>query len=169
MDEILALDQENIKFAKRKLRVQRCKSITTKKKTGKETLTSPSSPRKGKFTAGGTMTNPRSSHSTPIHVPTPGSMPRGDPNLGKQLEHLSKEERKREKAANMDRVARRLMKKQVKTAMAKNSKFATDTAGKERMRVRKKGTSGTPSSRKTKTKKPRVRSEANVAKRNMKK
>jgi nucleolar protein 12 len=101
-------------------------------------------------------------------------IPKGDPNLGKQLEHLSKEERKQEKAANADRVARRLAKKQVKATMTKGSlKFGGDGRGRERARVRTKGgesgASGGSSSRKTKAKKPRVRSEANLAKRNMKK
>ena len=172
MDEMLALEQGKIKFAKRKLRVQRCKatpsvSAPSKKKTEKGMPVSSSSPRKGKPTTGGTITNPRSSGPMPIHVPTPGSIPKGDPNLGKQLKDLSKEERKKEKAANADRVARRLAKKQVKAAMTKGSlKFGADGRGKERMRVRKSG--GSPFE-KTKAKKSRVRSEANLAKRNVKK
>jgi nucleolar protein 12 len=107
----------------------------------------------------------------PIHTPASGSIPKGDPNLGRQLEHLSKEERKKEKAANADRVARRLAKKQVKAAMVKeSSKFGGDGKGKERVRVRKKGGgSGGFLPGKTKAKKSRVRSEANLAKRNMKK
>lgn len=115
--------------------------------------------------------DPSSSGSTFTRVPAPRSVPKGDPNLGKQLEHLSKEERKREKAANADRVARRLAKKQVKAAMTKEkSKFGEDGRGKERVRVRKKGgASGASSSGKAKAKKPRVRSEANIARRNMKK
>jgi nucleolar protein 12 len=172
VDEVLALEEGKIKFAKRKLRVQRCKAITSastssKKKTEKGIPGSSSSPRKGNIATGGTITNPRSSGSTPIHAPTLGTIPKGNPNLGKQLKHLSKEERKKEKAANADRVARRLAKKQVKAAMAKeSSKFG---GGKERARVRKGGGSGGSLSGKTKVKKPRVRSEASFAKRNMKK
>lgn len=180
MDEILALEEGKVKFAKRKLRVQRCKATTltstpSKKNTEKGVPVSSSSPRKSKTTTtGGVVTNPRSSGPTPIRVPPPGSIPKGDPNLGKQLEHLSKEERKKEKAANADRVARRLAKKQVKAAMTKeSSKFGVDGRGKERVRVRKKvggpGASGGPSFGKVKAKRPRVRSEANLAKRNMKK
>lgn len=176
MDEVLALEQGKVKFAKRKLRVQRCKATTSsstpsKKRPESGVPTSSTSPRRGKTSSGGTITNPRSSGSTLIRVPTPGSVPRGDPNLGKKLEHLSKEERKKEKAANADRVARRLAKKQVKATMAKeSSKFGGDGKGKERVRVRKKGGApGGPSSGKTKAKKSRVRSEANLAKRNMKK
>ena len=175
MDEILALEQGKVKFAKRKLRVQRCKTATlasmpSKKKTEREVPGSSLSQRV-KTSTGGTVTNPRSSGSTLIRVPTPGSVPKGDPNLGKKLEHLSKEDRKKEKAANADRVARRLAKKQVKAAMTKeSSKFGGDSKGKERVRVRRKGGApGGPSAGKTKVKKSRVRSEANLANRNMKK
>jgi len=178
VDEVLALEQGTIKFAKRKLRVQRCKATTSsstpskKTKTEKGVPTPSSQPHRGKPATGGTITNPHSSGLMHIRVPTLGSMPKGDPNLGRQLEHLSKEERKKEKAANADRVARRLAKKQVKAAMMKeSSKFG---AGKERVRVRKQGGRSGPqsagsSSGKAKAKKPRVRSEANLAKRNMKK
>ena len=176
MDEILALEQGKVKFAKRKLRVQRCKSTPSastpsKKKSEKGVPGSSAPPQRGKTVTGGTITNPRSSRPAPIRVPTPGSVPKGDPTLGKQLEHLSKEERKKEKAANADRVARRLAKKQVKAAMAKeSSKFGVDGRGRERVRVRKKdGGPGGWSSGKAKAKKPRIRSEANLAKRNVKK
>ena len=171
MDEILALEEGKVKFAKRKLRVQRCKGITSASKSSRKKVEKASSPQKSKIATGGTITNPRSSGPTPIHIPTPGSIPRGDPNLGRQLEHLSKEDRKKEKAANADRVARRLAKKQVKAAMVKDSsKFGGDGRGKERVRVRRQGGgSGGLSSGKTKAKKPRVRSEANLARRNMKK
>ena len=175
MDEILALEQDNVKFAKRKLRVQRCKTINSssvlaKRKIEKGTAASFSSLRKGRTATGGTIMG-KASGPTSARVPDPRSIPKGDPNLGKQLEHLSKEERKREKAANADRVARRLAKKQVKAVMTKEAlKFGGDGRGKERVRVRKKGgASGAPSSGKMKAKKPRVRSEANIAKRNTKK
>ena len=172
MDEIFALEEGKIKFAKRKLRVQRCKGITSASKSSRKKTEKASSPQKSKIATGGTITNPRPSGPTPIHTPAPGSIPRGDPNLGKELQHLSKEERKKEKAANADRVARRLAKKQVKAAITKeSSKFGVDGKGKERDRVRKRqgGGPGGLSSGKTKAKKPRVRSEANLAKRNMKK
>jgi hypothetical protein len=71
-------------------------------------------------------------------------------------------------------VARRLAKKRVKSAMTKeSSKFGGEVRSRERVRARTKGggsgDSWGSSSRKTKAKKPRVRSEANLAKRNMKK
>lgn len=172
MDEVLALEQDKIKFAKRKLRVQRCKSTTStttaKRKAGRGTVVSPASLQKDETVTGRKTINPPSFNSRSARVATPRSMPRGDPNLGKQLENLSKEDRKRKKAANADRVARRLAKKRVKAAMTKEkSKFGGDGRGKERVRARKKG--GAPSSGKTKAKKPRVRSDASIAKRNMKK
>jgi nucleolar protein 12 len=167
VDEILALEEGKIKFAKRKLRVQRCKATTSssvlaKRKVEKGTA---ASLREGKGI------NPPSSGSTSTRTPASRSIPKGDPNLGKQLEHLSKEERKREKAANAERVARRLAKKQVKAAMTKEkSKFGGDGRGKERVRVRKKGrASGASLSGRPKAKKSRVRSDANIAKRNTKK
>ena len=179
MDEILALEQGKVKFAKRKLRVQRCKAITSastpsKRKAEKSIPASSSSSQRGETAIGGTITNPRSFGPAPTRVPTPRSVPKGDPSLGKRLEHLSKEERKKKKAANADRVARRLAKKQVKAAMTKKSlKFGGDARGKERVRVRKKGggpgASAGQSFGKAKAKKSRVRSEANLAKRNMKK
>lgn len=154
--------------------MQRCKATTssstpTRGKTEKKAAAASPSSHNGKTVTVGTIVKPRSSGSTVIQIPTPGSIPKGDPNLGKQLEHLSKEERKKEKAANADRVARRLAKKQVGVAMAKGKlKFGGD--GRERVRIRKKGgTLGAPSSRKTRAKKTRVRGEADVAKRNMKK
>lgn len=140
-------------------------SVQTKRKIERGTSASSSPLRKGKGTG-----RP-SSASSSIRTTAPSSIPKGDPNFGKQLEHLSKEERKREKAANADRVARRLAKKQVKAAMTKGKlKFEGEGSGRERVRVRKKGgTPGASSSGKTKAKKSRVRSEANVVKRNMKK
>ena len=173
MDEILALEEGKIKFAKRKLRVQRCKAVTSstvpaKRKTEKGTAVSPSSLWKSKTPTGGTITDRLSSGSSST---TPKAIPKGDPNLGKQLEHLSKEERKREKAANADRVARRLAKKQVKATMTKDKfTFGGGGRGKERVRGRKQGgVPGTSLSWKMKAKKTRVRSEANIAKRNIKK
>jgi nucleolar protein 12 len=175
VDEILAIEPDKTKFAKRKLRVQRCKAIasasTTVKKVTEKGTTMSSSPQRRRSATSGTIANARPSGATPIRVPIPWSIPKGDPNLGKQLEHLSKEERKKEKAANAERVARRLAKKQVKAGMAKGkSKFETDGKGKERARVRKKGgaSRAAPSGKMT-AKKTRARSDASLTKRNMKK
>ena len=90
-------------------------------------------------------------------------MPKGNPNLGAQLVHLSKAERKAAKAVDPDRVARRLAKKKARNSLRVPEK------GKDRVRVRKntgepKG-AGAPARRK----KSRVRSEKSVEKRNIKK
>ncbi len=82
VDELLALEQDKLKFAKRKLRVQRCKSSPGTKQvvTHKERI--------------------------PAVV-----VPKGDPRLGEKLSGLPKEERKQIKSSDADRVARRLAKK----------------------------------------------------------
>ena len=104
----------------------------------------------------------RGAHS-PSTKPTLKAVPKGDPNLGAQLAHLSKAERKAAKAVDPGRVARRLAKKKARNAMH------VPEQGRERVRVRKstaehKG-AGAPSRRK----KSRVRSERSVEKRNTKK
>lgn len=94
--------------------------------------------------------------------PTPKAIPKGNPNLGAQLAHLSKPERKAAKAVDPDRVARRLAKKKARNSLRVPEK------GKDRVRVRKntaepKG-AGAPA-----RKKSRMRSEKSVEKRNTKK
>lgn len=146
MDEVLALEPDKLKFAKRKLRVQRCKNIPG----GSVSLNTAASgpPRK------------------PVNSSTP-VVPKGDPSLGEKLVHMSKEERKQAKAADADRRARRMAKKKARMTLAKQGVSPKDK-NKERVRkpatVRKEGGS---SSRKTK--KGRIRSEKSVAKRNAKK
>lgn len=58
-------------------------------------------------------------------------MPKGYPNLGAQLVHLSKAERKAAKAVDPDRLARRLAKKKARNSLRIPEK------GKDRVRVRK--------------------------------
>jgi nucleolar protein 12 len=60
-------------------------------------------------------------------IDIPSSIPKGDPSLGKRLEHLSKEERKKRKALDADRIARRLAKKRVKAAVEKAGGNHRDT------------------------------------------
>ncbi|KAJ6631356.1 hypothetical protein B0H10DRAFT_2427276 [Mycena sp. CBHHK59/15] len=92
VDEILSLaktdeGQAKLKFAKRKLRVQRCRAV-------KPTAASPAAPK---------------SKST-----YPGTPPkRGDPTLGARLAHLDKDARKAAKKADPDRVGRRAEKKKL--------------------------------------------------------
>lgn len=146
MDEILALESGQLKLAKRKLRVQRCKSIP----------------------------NATSIKNVPPSKPTQASnrapvppVPKGDPSLGEKLVKLTKEERKRVKAADADRVARRMAKKKARMVLAKQG---VPLQSKQRERVRKTGTTKNPDGvPRKKTSKGRVRSEKSIAKRNMKK
>ncbi|KAH8977973.1 hypothetical protein EDB86DRAFT_3067481 [Lactarius hatsudake] len=86
-----------------------------------------------------------------------------NPNLGMQLAHLSKAERKAAKAVDPERVARRLAKKKARNVLQVLEQR------KDRVRVRKNTTEhkgvGAPARRK----KSRVRSERSVEKRNTKK
>jgi len=113
VDELLALEEEKLKFAKRKLRVQRCKTVPGEREV--------STQKKSRGPA------------TPAVV-----IPKGDPRLGEKLAGLPKEERKQLKSSDADRVARRLAKKKARMSMkpgvGKNSK----TDGKVRKRVRSK-------------------------------
>ena len=63
----------------------------------------------------------------------PARAPKGNPELGAKLAHLPKEERKKAKAADADRVARRLAKKRAKALAEKGVKSKGD-----RERVRKR-------------------------------
>lgn len=61
-------------------------------------------------------------------------LPKGDPSLGEKLAGLSKEERKKRKSADPDRLARRLAKKKLRMVVPPAGK----TLKKERDRVRSK-------------------------------
>ncbi|KAH9162167.1 hypothetical protein EDB89DRAFT_2026774 [Lactarius sanguifluus] len=154
VDEILALEPGKLKFAKRKLRVERCKTLPG-------VLGRPSS---GVTTATTTSTTPpsRGTHSQSSR-PTPTPVPKSNPNLGTQLAHLSKAKRKAAKAVDPERVARRLAKKKARNALQ------VPEQGKDRVRMRKNTTEhkgvGAPARRK----KSQVRSERSVEKRNTKK
>src|SRR6266404_1174100 len=103
------MEAGKLKFAKRKLRVQRCKggSQTDRGAKGNKKGTAPSDPAQK-------------------HV-------RGDPNLGERLKGLSKEERKEAKKGDAIRQARRLEKKKAKATLEK----AMSGKEKERVRTRK--------------------------------
>jgi hypothetical protein len=66
----------------------------------------------------------------------PVSMPKGDPSLSAQLASLSKEERKRAKAADADRIARRAAKKKAKMTMMKGVVKGTKEGVDSEQRVR---------------------------------
>lgn len=149
VDEILALEELKLKFAKRKLRVQRCKTLP-----GSSVKVKPTP--KGKVGKDGKPVKPR---SAPVVVP------KGDPTLGERLAHLPKVVRKQAKAADGDRIARRLAKKKARMAMGP-PKGDVDS----RDRSRKSGAAkkdGVNTGKKTA--KPRVRNAKNAAARNAKK
>ncbi|KAI0667613.1 hypothetical protein C8Q78DRAFT_993946 [Trametes maxima] len=133
VDEILALEEGKLKFAKRKLRVQRCKTLpggpklTAAKSARPSKLSKPSHPGASAPSTAG-PSKPRAPQLVPVRVP------RGNPALGAQLAGLPKEERKRAKAADPDRLARRLAKKRAKALAEKGVKSRGD---RDRERVRK--------------------------------
>ncbi|EIN12798.1 hypothetical protein PUNSTDRAFT_131036 [Punctularia strigosozonata HHB-11173 SS5] len=158
VDEVLALEPERLKFAKRKLRVQRCKAPGSGK-TGDGRQTRPD--RQAKPTEPSLK---RSVSKTRLSG-TPIVVPKGDPSLGEKLSHLPKEERKQAKAADEARVQRRLAKKLAKNAMVKS------TTGKDKERIRKRPSTKTNAGGAAKEvkKRSRIRSEKSLQKRNVKK
>ena len=104
----MALEETKLKFAKRKLRVQRCKTLPGSKLA--------------------VTTTPKSKKQTPTAI----VIPKGDPSLGEKLAGLSKDERKQHKSTDADRVARRLAKKKARMALAPGVGIVKD-----RKRVRK--------------------------------
>ncbi|KZO90097.1 hypothetical protein CALVIDRAFT_507275 [Calocera viscosa TUFC12733] len=148
VDHILAADAEQLKFAKRTLRVQRCKVAPSTKST----------PVKGPRPSSekGEKTHKQKSDRTPVEVP------RGDPSLGERLAGLDKEARKAAKATDQDRLARRLAKKKARAALQKGPGAADLDRGKRERKPVKNHGKGTAT-------KPRMRSDRAIAKRNQKK
>jgi nucleolar protein 12 len=110
VDELLALEEEKLRFAKRKLRVQRCKTVPGDK----------------------LQVNPK----TRV-VAAPLVIPKGDPALGERLAGLPKDERKQLKSSDADRVARRMAKKKARMAMSSRvEKWKPKDKGKNRKRER---------------------------------
>jgi nucleolar protein 12 len=155
VDEILAMDEAKLKFAKRKLRVQRCKTVPG------SSITSTLRPTTGDSKSPVSV-KPRAP-AVPISVP---SIPKGDPSLGGKLAHLPKDQRKQIKSADADRVARRLAKKKARNVLAKEG---VKLQVKDRDRVRKTTAVKKAFIPRKKESKGRVRSEKSVAKRNIKK
>ncbi|KAL5483040.1 NOP12_3 [Sanghuangporus weigelae] len=146
VDEVLALEAERLKFAKRTLRVQRCKALPS---TGSKQQAPPEK----------TIL-----HASPkTHSPAVSrSLPRGDPALGERLAGLPKEARRQAKATDSTRVARRLAKKKARMALEQ-----TEHSSKRlRERKDKKVKSVVNTGRKGKK---RERSERNLERKNVKK
>jgi len=168
VDELLILQPTQLKFAKRKLRIQRCKTLPGAKlsssvKSSLKTLPSSS-------TTTSTIKPKKPQHE--ITSTTPITIPKGDPSLGTRLASMSKQDRKAAKLADADRVARRLAKKKARMAMSTKKDLASVESGrssgqkKVRVRVRKDGVKAKGAQG---TKKVRVRSEKSLQKRNVKK
>ena len=138
--------ETRIKFAKRPIRLQRCKA------TQQKALQKPAAST-SKF--GTTSSNGKTAGSAPRlkdRAVLPKSIPKGDPKLGDRLKGLSKDERKVAKASDADRQARRLAKKKLKHRSDESrDKGAVKLGGGDK----RKGTGGHG----TKAKKGRVRSE----------
>jgi len=130
------MDPVKLKFAKRKLRVTRCKADRN-----------PSSPKmssRHEATSSGEITAPGKAK----HPNLP--KPKGDPKLGERLKGMSKEERREAKKQDANRLARRMEKKKARISLEKSLKRPE----KERIRVRKATTV------KTAKKKPSKRTPA---------
>ncbi|GLB38746.1 putative RNA recognition motif containing protein [Lyophyllum shimeji] len=160
VDEVLALEPGKLKFAKRKLRVQRCRTLPGSSVSTRQATASTKPKANDKE---------GSKNGKPMRAPVPIVVPKGDPSLGKRLAHLPKEARKQLKSADADRVARRLAKKKARMAMA--SKGGMELKGKVRVRERVRKSEAGEGKKKANagTKKRRVRSEKALAKFNGKK
>ena len=162
------MEEGTLKFAKRKLRLQRCKTLPGSAPVKKPEPKNKPAPKitVGKPTDSGYQ--PRVSSSTKPKPISLAELPKGDPRLGERLKDLDKDARKAAKAADTDRIARRMAKKKARLAMGVKEK--SDKDSKKRVRERKN-----PVERKTEgkhkpvAKKGRIRSEKSVAKRNEKK
>lgn len=150
------MEQDRLKFAKRKLRVQRCKTVP-----GSAKIT----PKFAKITAAGKLAAPSQRPRSASFASPAGPTPRGNPELGTKISHLPKDERKKVKAADADRVARRLAKKKAKLLAEKGVKARPD---RERVRKRVGERKGDTGAQKEK-RKSRVRSGNALAKMNTKK
>jgi len=150
VDEILALEPGKLKFAKRKLRVERCKTLPNSLNNAPRDARAPSS-------ASSRSVRPSAKHTPPTTVP------KGNPDLGPRLAHLSKADRKVAKAVDPERVARRLAKKKARNALQ------IPEQRKDRERVRKNTAQRKGTGAAAPQKKSRLRSEQSIAKRNAKK
>lgn len=122
-----------------------------------------------------------SSRSTSTSLPLPIQIPKGNPSLGPQIAHLSKEDRKSAKASDAERIARRMAKKKARNASGLPAPTLTHKMEREKKRERKvrSGAStkdkaksrggGKGEEKKWKPRKPKVRSEKAVSKLNGKK
>lgn len=168
VDELLILQLTQLKFAKRKLRIQRCKTLPGTKLPSSVRSSLKTLPSSSATTS--SIKPKKSQHQ--LASATPITVPKGDPSLGTRLASMSKQDRKAAKLADADRVARRLAKKKARMAMNTKKDLAGVESGRGRgekrvrVRVRRDGVKAKGAQR---VKKVRVRSEKTLQKRNVKK
>jgi nucleolar protein 12 len=146
VDEMIALPSAKLKFAKKPLRVQVCRSLPPNVRIhGK-----PAGGAAGAAGAPGASGKPakKTGHTGPI--------PRGNPALGDKIKDLTKDERKAVKATDAERQARRIAKKKLGVANAHKETGAVKLAA---TKAEKKRTD-----KKVKAKKGRVRSSHALSK-----
>lgn len=147
VDELIAMPSAKLKFAKKPLRVQSCKTLPPTSKA----RPAPAAPAPGTAAA---PAKPKYAGKE-RNVPS-GPIPKGNPALGDKLKDLSKDERKAAKSSDQERQLRRLAKKKAKVAAAHTDKGRVDlTATKAERKSRDK---------KVKAKKGRVRSSHALSK-----
>lgn len=151
----MALEQTRLKFAKRKLRVQRCKPKPSAAASAAKSKPTPVS------TAGKKILDPSHFVSS-----APKRAPAEHEKRAAELANLPKDERKAAKAADADRLARRMEKKKKRHALGAGV-AEKGHGGKGLLGKRKPAAKDAPGAKKAKA--PRMRSEKAVAKRNAKK
>ncbi|KDQ19587.1 hypothetical protein BOTBODRAFT_28161 [Botryobasidium botryosum FD-172 SS1] len=153
VDEVLALEADKLKFAKRKLRVRRCKTLPSALSSSSSSASPGQNKNKNKPSASAfAITSAHSTSASPHRANkdkaaknraalsvTPIVVPKGNPALGERLKDLSKDERKAAKATDADRIARRLGKKKARIALEKAGVGAKGVKERKRKRV---GTAG---------------------------
>jgi nucleolar protein 12 len=120
------MEPQKLKFAKRKLRVQRCKTLPGTKLPKSATL-STATDRRNQNSGISAMVN----RAIAVH-----GVPKGDPLLGDKLRTLSKEERKAAKSVDSHRIARRLAKKKARNILQRQGVKALDKAKKKETKSR---------------------------------
>ncbi|WVR03809.1 hypothetical protein IAU60_000805 [Kwoniella sp. DSM 27419] len=120
VDEILAMEASKIRFAKRTLRVQPCKTLPTSSTLNNTIKKLAAGANTGKP---GDMKGGAGAAKSKPYVRS-GPIPKGNPKLGEKIKDLSKEDRKIAKSADADRQARRMAKKKARHNMEKSEKGA---------------------------------------------
>ncbi|CAE6532725.1 unnamed protein product [Rhizoctonia solani] len=164
-DEILAMEPGTIKLAKRKLRIQRCKTVPGVSLQTSKSTHADKGPNSKKLSE--SDPSPRPDRQKPRGIKSTLVIPRADPGLGERIRSLSKEERKSAKSSNTDRIARRLAKKKAKVVSERGTR-------KEASRSKTSILGGRPGGAKSNKPKPgksgkRERSEKALLKKNVKK